>query len=121
MNTKINILTTVSSWPDALVNQRLLLGKFSKLDFKFIAVIDTAPIANPWNLWDSKLRDKAIGIAREYCDEVFIFPEELHENRRILFPNTSNKKAKYSNERAADALETLIESGLDVAQSRYNQ
>ena len=108
MTNEINVITTVSSWPEALELQRKSLHKFSENPFKFIAVIDTSETPNAWNLWDASLRKRAIEIANEYCDEVVVFPEELHANRRELFPKTKTKRARYSNERAADVLQFVF-------------
>jgi len=109
MRQKINIITAVSAWPQALEAQRHLLDRYSKDSFNFIGVIDTSPKPNPWNLWDPKLRGIAEKIAEEFCDEVVMMPEELHLNRRKLFPNTKVFKAKFSNERAADVLQFIFE------------
>jgi hypothetical protein len=109
MRNKIDIITTVSAWPQALEAQRHLLNKYSKDSFNFIGVIDTSPTPNPWNLWDSKLRGNAEKIAQEFCDEVIMMPEELHFNRREIFPSTKVSKAKFSNERAADVLQFIFE------------
>ena len=109
MRDKINIITTVSAWPEALQAQRYLLNRYSAESFNFIGVIDTSPTPNPWNLWDPKLRGIAEKIAQEFCDEVIMMPEELHFNRRKLFPATKVSKAKYSNERAADVLQFVFE------------
>jgi hypothetical protein len=108
MNKKVNVITTVSAWPEALEVQRHLLDRYSKDAFNFISVIDTSSNPNPWNLWDPELRQKAINIAHEYCDEVIMMPEELHYDRQKLFPNTKVSKAKFSNERAADALQFVF-------------
>jgi hypothetical protein len=104
---KVDIYTTVSSWPEALVYQRKMLNIFCMEQFNFIALVDTSPNPNPWNLWDSNLRSRAIEIANEYCDEVIAFPEELHRSRQELFPKTQRRVARYSNERVADALQFI--------------
>jgi len=109
MSADINIVTTVSAWPEALEAQRYLLDKYSEESFNFIAVIDTSPIPNPWNLWDSKLRKTAEKIAQVFCHEVLMMPEELHFDRKKIFPETKALKSKYSNERAADALQLVFE------------
>lgn len=108
MNNRLTIVTTVSAWPEALEAQRFLLDKYCETDFKFVAVIDTSPNPNAWNLWDSSLREKAMELSTKYCDEVLLVPEELHSERKKLFPKTQVKKAKYSNERAADALQFVF-------------
>ena len=108
MTKRVTIVTTVSAWPEALEAQKFLLDKYCKDDFKFVAVIDTSPNPNAWNLWDASLRDKATKIAKEYCDEVLLVPEAIHNDRQKLFPNTQVKRAKYSNERAADALQFVF-------------
>jgi hypothetical protein len=109
MKNKVNIITTVSAWPEALEVQRALLTKFSRDDFNFIAVIDTSTEANPWNLWDTTLRMKAQDLARIHCDDVIMMPEEFHLNRILLFPKTKVGRAKYSNERAADTLQFVFQ------------
>ena len=103
----ILIVTTVSSWPEALEIQKKAIDKFCRNKTKFIAVIDTSPKPNPWNLWDTKLRNKAIEFAGKFCDELVEFPEELHINRKAIFPNTRKKISKYSNERASDVLQYI--------------
>jgi len=108
MNKKVNIITTVSAWPEALKVQRLLLDRYSRHTFNFIGVIDTSPNPNPWNLWNSELRQKAENLAYEYCDEVIMMPEELHFDRKKIFPKTKVSKARYSNERAADTLQFIF-------------
>lgn len=108
MKKRVNILTTVSAWPEALEVQRHLLDRYSKDAFHFIGVIDTSSNPNPWNLWDPELRLKAKSIAHEYCDEVIMMPEELHNDRKKIFPNTKVSKARFSNERAADALQFIF-------------
>jgi len=105
---RVTIVTTVSAWPEALEAQRFLLDRYCESEFKFVAVIDTSPNPNAWNLWDSSLREKAIEVSMKYCDEVLLVPEDLHNDRRKLFPKTQVKKAKYSNERAADALQFVL-------------
>ena len=109
MTPKVNVVTTVSAWPDALQVQRCLLNKYSRDSFSFIAVIDTSPKANPWNLWDPELREKAREVANIYCDEVIMMPEELHFDRQRIFPNTKISKARYSNERASDVLQYVFQ------------
>jgi hypothetical protein len=109
MTSKVNIITTVSAWPEALEAQRYLINKYSKEACNFIGVIDTSPNPNPWNLWDPELRDRAKEIAHEYCDEVIMMPEELHSDRRKIFPTTNVSKAKFSNERASDVLQFIFE------------
>lgn len=108
MTSKIQIFTTVSAWPEALQAQRKLLDQFCNDGFDFIAVIDTSSTPNPWNLWDSRLRSRAEDIANQFCDEVILMPEGIHENRRILFPKTRVLKARNSNERASDVLQFLF-------------
>jgi hypothetical protein len=105
MKDKVQIITTVSAWPEALKAQRKLLNQFSKDIFHFIALIDTSATPNPWNLWDSTLRSRAQRIAAEFCDEVILMPEEFHRNRNQLFPYTKVLKARKSNERASDVLQ----------------
>jgi hypothetical protein len=108
MTSKINIFTTVSAWPEALHAQRKLLDQFSKDSFDFIAVIDTSSTPNPWNLWDSNLRSRAEDIASQFCDDVILMPEGIHENRKSLFPKTKVLKARNSNERASDVLQFIL-------------
>ncbi len=105
MKEKVQIITTVSAWPEALEAQSKLLNEFSQDSFHFVAVIDTSATPNPWNLWDSTLRSRAQGIAGEFCDEVILMPEELHKNRKELFPKTKVVAARNSNERASDVLQ----------------
>lgn len=105
MSDKLKIITTVSSWPAAIEAQRRSLDKFCENKFRFIAVVDTPVAESPWNLWNKGLRKAAIEKAREFCDHVILMPEELHNNRKVLFPNTKVNSAKYSNERAADTLQ----------------
>jgi hypothetical protein len=89
MSGKIQIVTTVSAWPEALEFQSKLLKKYCGDDFEFIAIVDTDPRPHYSNLWIKNAREKAIEIANRYCDTVIELPEYLHQNRSLLFPETS--------------------------------
>jgi hypothetical protein len=119
MKEKVQIITTVSAWPEALEAQSKLLNEFSKDSFHFVALIDTSATPNPWNLWDSTLRSRAQSIAGEFCDEVILMPEELHINRKQLFPGTKVLKARNSNERASDVLQYAFREKI-VNSNRYS-
>jgi hypothetical protein len=85
---KIQIITTVSAWPEALEYQSKLLNKYCGDAFEFIAIVDTDPQPHYSNLWIKNARLKAIEIANRYCDVVLELPQYLHKNRTILFPET---------------------------------
>jgi hypothetical protein len=89
MSEKVQIVTTVSAWPEALEYQSKLLNKYCKEAFEFIAIVDTDPRPHFSNLWSKNARPKAIEIANRYCDAVIELPQDLHQNRSILFPETS--------------------------------
>ena len=85
------IVTTVSSWPEALVAQSALLKNYCKDSFDFACVVDTREHPSQKNNWELGARDRTIEIAHSYCDKVLIFPEELHQDRRKIFPGTMEK------------------------------
>jgi hypothetical protein len=103
MEQKIQIITTVSAWPEALEYQSKLLKKYCEDDFEFIAVIDTDPRPHFSNLWTRNARNKAIKIAQNYCDDVIEFPHHLHKSRLILFPETMEFQKNKASLRTADA------------------
>lgn len=88
MSGKIQIVTTVSAWPEALEYQSKLLNKYCGDAFEFIAIVDTDPQPHYSNLWIKNARVKAIEVANRYCDVVIELPQYLHNNRTILFPET---------------------------------
>ena len=95
MSSPINIITTVSAWPEALEAQRYLLNRYSKDSFNFIGVIDTSPTPNPWNLWDSKLRGNAEKIAQEFCDEVIMMPKNFTSIEERFFQAQRFRKQNF--------------------------
>ena len=101
----VRVITTVAAWPEALEITRRMLDKHLKEDYELIAFIDTPSEPCAFNLWDSNLREKAVLIAEEWCDEAFLVPNEVHEDRRSQFPKTKEKKAHNANTRAADTLQ----------------
>ncbi len=102
---KIKVLTTVASWPEALGLQRLALSKYLAEDFELIGIIDTPTQPGPYNLWDINLRGNAIKIANEVCDRTIVIPEEIHFNRSKLFKETKEPSGSNANLRAADSLQ----------------
>ncbi len=102
MNDKLKIVTTVSAWPDALKYQAKLLKMFCKDDYEFIAIIDSGLEPHYSNMWNRFTRKQAIEIANKYCDSVIEMPENLHENRLNLFPDTLERKGNKPSLRTAD-------------------
>jgi hypothetical protein len=102
---KIKVLTTVASWPEALGLQRMALSKYLAEEFELIGIIDTPTKPGPYNLWDINLRGNAIKIAKEVCDRTIVVPEEIHFNRSKLFRETKEPSGSNANLRAADSLQ----------------
>jgi hypothetical protein len=109
---KIKIITTIASWPDAIKLHKLSFSKYLKEPFELIAVIDTPSEPGPYNLWNSSLRKYGIELANQYCDKVIIVPEEIHNNRRSLFPKTTEPAGNNANLRASDSLQIAFNSEL---------
>jgi hypothetical protein len=104
--TKIKVITTVAAWPETLEVTRNLLKKHLAEDFELIAFVDTPEKKSAFNLWDAKLRERAFETAQTVCERAYLIPEKSHKNRREIFPDTKEKKAKNANTRAADTLQT---------------
>jgi hypothetical protein len=102
---KTKVITTVAAWPEALPVMKAQLDKHLKEPFEFICFVDTPSKPGPYNLWNRNLRARATEIASQVTDQVFTVPEELHDERRIQFPATSEKRGKNANTRAADTLQ----------------
>ncbi len=105
VNETIKIVTTVAAWPEALPIMKKLLERHIEEQFQFMVFVDTPEKPGPYNLWDSKLRNKAASIAEDLADKVYLVPEEIHSRRTVLFPNTLEKSGKNANTRAADTLQ----------------
>jgi hypothetical protein len=106
----IKIITTIASWPGALKLHRLSFSKYLKEPFELIAIIDTPKKPGPYNLWDPKLREFAIEFAKTYCDKVVEVPEEIHNNRKSIFPKTKEPSGSNANLRASDSLQIAFNS-----------
>ena len=107
---KIKIITSIASWPGALKLHKLSFSKYLEEPFELIAVIDTPTKPGPYNLWDSKLRQSGIELAKEYCDKVIEVPEEIHNNRRSIYPKTKELSGNNANLRASDSLQIAFNS-----------
>jgi len=107
---KIKIITTVASWPEAIKLHKLSFSKYLKEPFELIAVIDTPSKPGPYNLWNPKLRNRGIEIANKYCEKIIEVPEEIHFNRKSLFPETSEPSGNNANLRASDSLQVAYNS-----------
>jgi len=99
------VITTVAAWPEALPVMKAQLSRHLQEPFEFVCFVDTPSKPGPYNLWDRTLRGRAEEIAQKNADRYFLVPEELHLDRRILFPSTSEKKGNNANTRAADTLQ----------------
>ncbi len=104
-NEKIKVITTVAAWPEALPIMKKLLERHIAEQFQFIIFVDTPEKPGPYNLWDKNLRNKAVRVAQALADKVYLVPEEIHNRRTILFPNTLEKSGTNANTRAADTLQ----------------
>jgi hypothetical protein len=101
----VKVITTVAAWPEAIVAMKNRLDLHLKEPFEFVVLIDTPTTPGPYNLWDPKLREKAIKIAEDTADRIHQVPEILHKNRSIQFPGTREKTKNNANTRAADTLQ----------------
>ena len=115
---KIKVIMPIASWPEALELQKSALNKYLKEPYELIGVIDTTEKPGPYNLWDSNLRNKAIGIAQNTCDQVIVVPEELHSNRSIIFNETKELSGDIANLRAAITLQYAFNSEILNGSSR---
>jgi hypothetical protein len=104
-NNSIKVITTVAAWPEALPVMKELLKRHLNEPFEFIVFVDTPAKPGPYNLWDKELRRKAYETAEDLADRAYLVPEEIHKDRRILFPYTIEKSGKNANTRAADTLQ----------------
>lgn len=104
-NISIKVITTVAAWPEALPVMKELLKRHLNESFEFIVFVDTPAKPGPYNLWDKELRRKAYKTAEDLADRAYLVPEEIHKDRRILFPYTIEKSGKNANTRAADTLQ----------------
>jgi hypothetical protein len=102
---KIKVITTVATWPTALQLQLTGLRKYMKEDFDLIAFIDTPSEPGPYNLWDEKLRNKALEYSNEIGVKTYLVPEEIHLKRKDLFPKTKELSGNNANLRASDTLQ----------------
>jgi len=101
------VVTTTSAWPEALASQRLLLDRHLRDEYRFLIVVNTPAEPSKSNLWDPRMRDRAIEAAHASGDEVIVVPPEVHRDRRILFPRTHARRAASTNAtlQHADALQ----------------
>lgn len=118
MNTKFKAITSIAAWPEAIQLMRASFDKFCEDDYELIAYVDTPSEPCAFNLWDGSLRDKAIDFAHSYADKVYVIPDFIHKNRRILYPKTKEKRAKNANTRASDTLQYAWETEISHSKSQ---
>jgi hypothetical protein len=103
MQKEIKIITTVSAWPEAIEYQAKLIKKFCRDEYEFIAIIDTGLKPHYSNMWNKSTHQQAQEIAYKYCHSVVEMPQNLHQDRLHLFPNTLEIKGNKPSLRTADS------------------
>lgn len=108
LNKKTYIYTTQFNMPEYINIQYESLMKYFKNDFKYIVINDAKLTGDLTNFGQSNLCDKITNICKELNVDSIRFPQELHKNRIVLFPDTKEPNTENAVTRCADVVQFCI-------------
>jgi hypothetical protein len=94
--------------PEYIDLQLKSLKKYFNSNFEFIIINDAKKYGDLTNFYDTQLESKINNMCKKNNLECIRFPQEYHNNRNILFPNTTEPNCNHPSARTSITVQFCI-------------